>query len=124
MAWLAVTDPRLLFGLPWINDISQEAQRYRLPTLIGDPKADAAQLAAIAPPELASRIKAPVLLAYGGKDTRVPIEHGERMRDALRKAGNEPEWVVYPDEWHGWFKAENRYDFARRLEAFLARHLK
>lgn len=124
VAWVGVTDPRLLFGLPWINDISQEARQYSLPTLIGDPKADAAKLAAVAPVELAGRIKAPVLLAYGGKDTRVPIEHGERMRDALRKAGNEPEWVVYPDEPHGWFKAANRYDFARRMEAFLARHLK
>lgn len=123
-AWVAVTDPRLLFGLPWVNDISQEARRHSLPVLIGDPKADADRLAAVAPLELADRIKAPVLLAYGREDTRVPVEHGERMRDALRKAGNEPQWVLYPDEWHGWFKAETRYDFARRLESFLASSLK
>lgn len=123
-AWVAVTDPRLLFGLPWINDISQEARRHSLPVLIGDPKADADRLAAVAPLELASQIKAPVLLAYGREDTRVPLEHGERMRDAMRKAGREPQWVVYPDEWHGWFKAETRYDFARRLEAFLGANLK
>ena len=48
----------------------------------------------------------------------------ERMRAALRDAGQPPEWVLYPGEAHGWLKAETRYDFARRLEAFLARHLK
>lgn len=124
IAWAAVTDPRLLFEPSWMNDISREAQRYGMPVVIGDPVADAAALAAIAPTEQAARIKAPVLLAFGGQDTRVPLEHGDRMRAALRKAGQEPEWVVYPEEWHGWYKAETRYDFARRMENFLAKHLK
>jgi dipeptidyl aminopeptidase/acylaminoacyl peptidase len=124
VAWVAVTDPRLLFANSWRNDISAEARRYGLPTLVGDPAADAAALAAVTPVELASRIKAPLMLAFGGEDRRVPIEHGQRMRAALRDAGQEPEWVLYPGEAHGWLKAETRYDFARRLETFLARHLK
>lgn len=124
VAWVGVTDPRLMFGLPWVNDISEEGRLYQLPTLLGDPVADAAALADVAPVELADRIKAPLLLAYGGADTRVPLEHGERMRAALRAAGQDPQWVVYRDEWHGWLKPENRFDFARRMEAFLARHLK
>lgn len=124
VAWVAVTDPRLLFQDSWRNDIPAEARRYGLPTLIGDPVADAAALAAVTPVELASRIKAPLMLAFGGEDRRVPIEHGQRMRAALREAGQPPEWVLYPGEAHGWLKAETRYDFARRLEAFLARHLK
>lgn len=124
VAWAGVTDPRLMFGLHWINDISQEHQRHSLPAMLGDPKADAAQLAATAPVDLAGRIKAPVLLAHGARDSRVPLEHGERMRDALREAGNPPEWVLYPDEAHGWFKEGTRIDFARRMEAFLAQHLK
>ena len=32
--------------------------------------------------------------------------------------------ILYDAEGHGWIKPENRYDFARRMEAFLARHLK
>jgi dipeptidyl aminopeptidase/acylaminoacyl peptidase len=74
--------------------------------------------------EQAARIKAPLLLAYGTHDRRVPIEHGTRMRDALRAAGQEPEWVTYGGEGHGWLRLENRVDFANRLEGFLARHLK
>ena len=52
------------------------------------------------------------------------LEHGTRMRDVLRDAGHPPEWVVYPEKWHGWHKVESRYDFARRVGAFLAKHLR
>lgn len=124
IAWAAVTDPRLLFEDSWRNDIPAEWRRHGLPILIGDPVADAAMLTAATPVEQASRIRAPVMLAFGFEDRRVPIEHGERMRAALRKTGQEPEWVLYPGEGHGWLKPENRYDFARRMETFLARHLK
>ena len=124
VAWVAVTDPRLMFEESWRNDMSAEARNHGLPRLIGDPVADAAALAAAAPVEHAARIKAPVLLAFGGEDRRVPIEHGRRMRSALRDAGQEPEWILYPGEGHGWLKPANRYDFARRMENFLARHLK
>jgi len=72
----------------------------------------------------ADKIRAPLLLGYGGEDRRVPIVHGERMREALRKAGRDPEYVVYLDEGHSWVRLENRVDFAQRLERFLALHLK
>lgn len=123
-AWVAVSDPRLMYELDGVSDISDMAKQYGYPTLIGDPVKDREALAAVAPVELASRIKAPLLLAYGARDVRVPLEHGDRMRAALRAAGNDPEWVLYPDEGHGWFLVANRVDFAERLERFLARHLK
>ena len=123
VAWVAVTDPRLRFELGWVSDLDEEWKGYGLPALLGDPVADAAALKAIAPVELAARIKAPLLLAFGRQDRRVPIEHGDRMRAALRAAGMEPEWVTYPGEGHGWLQVENRVDFAQRLERFLARHL-
>ena len=34
-----------------------------------------------------------------------------------------PEWITYPDEGHGFSKREDLFDFARRLDAFLAKHL-
>jgi dipeptidyl aminopeptidase/acylaminoacyl peptidase len=85
---------------------------------------DAAMLDSVSPVLLADRIKAPLLLAYGGEDRRVPLVHGTRMRDALTAAGRPPQWVVYSDEGHGWYKLENQLDFARRMEDFLARHLR
>lgn len=123
VAWVAVTDPRLMFELGSLSDISEYAKKFGLTRMLGDPVADAAALKATAPVELAARIKAPLLLAYGQVDRRVPIEHGLRMRDALRAAGNEPEWVTYADEGHGWLRVESRIDFAKRMERFLAKHL-
>ena len=123
-AWVAVSDPRLMFEWSSISDQSDEIRGYTYPKLIGDPVSDAAQLRDTAPVEQAARIKAPVLLAMGGEDRRVPLVHGQRMRDALKAAGNPPEWVVYDDEGHGWLKVANRIDFALRLERFLAHYLK
>jgi dienelactone hydrolase len=125
VAWAGVTDPRLLFKWGYSYDMHTEHREHTLPRLIGDPDnpADRAMLDAHTPLLLAERIKAPVLLAYGSDDRRVPLVHGTRMRDALAAAGRPPEWVLYPGEGHGWFKQETRVDFARRMEAFLARHL-
>ncbi|MDO9075624.1 MAG: prolyl oligopeptidase family serine peptidase [Rubrivivax sp.] len=122
VASFAVSDPMLMFTVHW-SDISSQAKNYSYKETIGDPVADAAMLAANSPLAQAARIKAPVLLAYGGRDRRVPIVHGERMRDALTKAGNPPEWVVYDDEYHGFRFEETRVDFWKRTETFLGKHL-
>ncbi len=125
VAWAAVTDPFLfLEGSWWVrDDVSSEGRRYSLPELVGDVQRDAEMLRAVSPLEQAARIRAPVLLAFGERDLRVPIQHGERLRAAMRKAGNDPQWVSYADEAHGWRKPENQIDFARRVERFLAEHL-
>jgi acetyl esterase/lipase len=125
VAWVAVTDPFLfLEGSFWINDdISSAGRRHTLPELVGDPKADAEMLTAVSPLAQAARIRAPLLLAFGESDLRVPLAHGRRLREALREAGREPDWVTYPNEGHGWRLPETRTDFAQRVEAFLARHL-
>lgn len=123
VAWAAVTDPILRYTLAW-SDLDEEGRNFSLPELMGDPVKDEAMLIANSPLRQAAKLKVPVLLAHGGEDTRVPVTHAEKMRAALTEAGNKPEWVTYPDEWHGWLKPQNRFDFARRMEAFLARHLK
>nr|WP_312519651.1 prolyl oligopeptidase family serine peptidase [Massilia sp.] len=123
VAWVGVSDPRLLYSVFW-SDISDVSKTYSMPQLIGDPNKDAALLSANAPLEHAAQIKVPVLLAYGARDRRVPLAHGERMRAALSNAGNPPEWVVYDDEGHGWRRTANQLDFWRRVEQFLAKHLR
>lgn len=122
VAWVAVSDPRLMFEESWQNDIDRQAH-FSMRQLIGDPVQDAALLKSAAPVERAAEIKIPVLLAYGSEDVRVPLEHGSKMRAALRAAGREPEYVVYSGEGHGFLKLENRVDFYTRMEKFLARHI-
>ena len=124
-AWVAVTDLELLLkGSWWVDDdTSGEARKYRLPDMIGDPEKDAAMIAAHSPVRQAARIKAPVLLAFGEADRRVPLAHGKRMRDALREAGNEPVWLTYADEGHSFGMVKNRVDLFERIAAFLDKHL-
>ncbi|NBS46915.1 MAG: S9 family peptidase, partial [Betaproteobacteria bacterium] len=70
-----------------------------------------------------ARIRAPLLLAYGEADLRVPLEHGQRLRAAMTAAGNPPTWISYPNEGHSWRKVATRVDFAKRVEQFLQTHL-
>lgn len=122
VAWVAVTDIGLLYSLRW-SDLSDAWKEYGMPVLIGDPVKDAAQFEATSPLKQAARVTQPLLLAFGGEDRRVPREHGTRFRDAVRLSNPQVEWIEYPDEGHGWFKPENRYDFWDRVEKFLAKQL-
>ncbi len=125
IAEMAVTDlVRLVEGSWWWrDDISEEGRRYDLPLMVGDSKADLEMLRQNSPVLQAARIRAPVLLVHGSLDQRVPVVHARDMRKALREAGQEPEWLLFDGEGHGWRKPENQLTRARRVEAFLARHL-
>ena len=125
-AWVAVTDPFLfLEGSWWVaDDVSSQGRRFSLPQMVGDAEKDREMLRAHSPVAQAARIQRPVQLVWGGEDLRVPIAHGKRLRDAMQQTGQPPEWIVYDDEAHGIRKTENMVDFARKLENFLARHLR
>jgi dipeptidyl aminopeptidase/acylaminoacyl peptidase len=123
--WLGVTDINLLYTGTWIDDsdLSDDYKRVGMPVLIGDPVADAAQLKATSPLEQAARIKQPLLLAYGGADRRVPLFHGKRFRDAVKRTNANLEWIEYAEEGHGWAVVDNRVDFWTRVEKFLDKHI-
>ena len=117
-----VTDIDLMYDIVW-SDLSEEWKQYGMPLLVGDRKADAEQLRAASPLQQAGRIKVPLLLAHGAQDRRVPLEHGKKFRAEAEKAGVQVEWVVYPEEQHGFRQTANEADFWKRVEAFLARSL-
>jgi dipeptidyl aminopeptidase/acylaminoacyl peptidase len=125
VAWVAVTDPFLLLSGSWwvTDDTSDSTRRHLLPEMVGDAVKDKAMLLDNSPVEQAASIKAPLLLGFGSSDLRVPLQHGKRLRDALQRAGNDPEWVVYDGEGHGWRLPATNTDFALRMERFLAKHL-
>jgi len=124
-AWVAVTDLMLFLEGGWFvsDDIGDVGRRHGLPERVGHADHDSTMLLANSPVAQAHRISAPLQLIWGSQDLRVPIAHGERLRSAMKKAGREPEWVVYAGEAHGWRKLENKVDMALKFEAFLARHL-
>ena len=126
VAFVAVSDLDLLFDVNW-SDTNRD-DRYGASTnfyrrTIGDPDRDRAKLREVSPLYHAERIQAPLLLAYGAADVRVPLIHGNRMRSALDKYNKPYEWVVYDDEGHGFNLDANKFDFYRRVDAFLAKNL-
>ena len=124
VSWVGVTDLDLLYDPAnrW-SDIGSTWREYGLPVLVGDPQKDAKQLAETSPVRIASKIKRPLLMAYGLEDRRVPIFHGTRMREALREHNADVEWLEYRDEGHGFFLEANELDFWTKVERFLAKHL-
>ncbi|MBQ5947856.1 S9 family peptidase [Massilia sp. ST3] len=122
---VGVTDIGLLFDNGWSfeSDLPEEWKVYGMPVMIGDQVKDAAQFKATSPIQQAARIAQPLLLAYGGVDRRVPINHGTQFRDAVMRTNKQVEWIEYPEEGHGWSKPENQVDFWTRVERFLDKHI-
>jgi dipeptidyl aminopeptidase/acylaminoacyl peptidase len=120
--WVGVTDIDLMYSVHW-SDSSDVYKRYGMPVLVAEREKDAAQIKATSPVQLAAKIRQPLLLAYGGQDVRVPIRHGTEFRDAVMKTNPDVEWVVYPDEGHGWREFKNNVDFWTRVEKFLAKNI-
>ena len=121
--WVGVTDINLMYSIHW-SDTSEEAKGYSMPLLIGDQVTDAQQLKETSPLEQAAKVRRPLLMAYGGVDRRVPIEHGKQFRDAVSRTNKDVEWIAYLDEGHGWRMLETQVDFWTRVEKFLERHLR
>lgn len=123
--WVGVTDIKLLFTGDWtgLSDLGDDWKDYGMPIMIGDLVKDAAQLSATSPLEQAARVNKPLLMAYGGADVRVPQYHGRKFYEAVKDTNSNVEYVVYPEEGHGWALPKNRIDFWTRVEKFLDRNI-
>jgi dipeptidyl aminopeptidase/acylaminoacyl peptidase len=107
--------------------------RYETGNLAGLPKsdsdftdqdrADIEFLRSRSPLYSADAIHIPMLIGQGANDVRVKQAESEQVVKALTARGIEVEYAFYPDEGHGLSKPENRIDFYRRADAFLARIL-
>jgi carboxymethylenebutenolidase len=55
------------------------------------------------PVDIAANLQVPVLGLYGGKDTGIPLDTVEQMRDKLKSSPSKSEIIVYPDAPHAFF---------------------
>ena len=92
-------------------------------TRVGNPETDAGFLWSRSPLSRAASIRTPLLIAQGANDPRVKQAESEQIVAALREAGIDYEYMLFPDEGHGFAKPENRLRFYAEAERFLARHL-
>lgn len=90
---------------------------------VGNPETDAEQLDATSPALHADKICVPLFIAQGANDPRVNKAESDQMVEALKKRGIEVEYMVKDNEGHGFHNQENRFDFYRAMEAFLAKYL-
>ena len=123
--YVGVTDLPLRITASWADSFGSDSASYAFKYQYGelDNPADRKRLDETSPVNLASRIKVPVLMAYGGSDVRVIPEHGTRMRDAMVRVGQKPEWIIVDDEGHGYRKLENQVMFYGAMEKFLEKNL-
>src|SRR6266571_3493873 len=96
------------------------AQLYRR---VGNPETDQDFLWSRSPLSRAHDIRIPLLIAQGANDPRVKQAESEQIVAALQEAGIEHEYMLFPDEGHGFAKPENRMKFYTAAERFLARYL-
>jgi dipeptidyl aminopeptidase/acylaminoacyl peptidase len=90
---------------------------------VGDPEKDVEFLWSRSPLSRADQISIPLLIAQGANDPRVKQAESEQIVAALKEAGIEHEYMLFPDEGHGFAKPENRMIFYAAAEKFLAHHL-
>ena len=133
MAAMAFTDEFKLginiFGVTnWVRTLESippwwEAFRESLYAELGDPAVDGERLRRISPLFHGDKVKKPVLVVQGANDPRVLQVESDEMVAAIR-ANNVPvEYVLFPDEGHGFLKKSNRITAQQAYLKFLQQYL-
>lgn len=71
----------------------------------------------------AKNIRAPLMVVQGANDPRVKKTESDQIVVALRDLGRPVEYMVAPDEGHGFLGKENRLAFYTAQEKFFAKYL-
>ncbi|RPH54369.1 MAG: S9 family peptidase, partial [Lysobacterales bacterium] len=101
---------------PWMGAIS--SGEY------GDPKTQADLLKRLSPIHKLDRVSAAMLVMHGANDTNVPLVEAQQVVDTLKKNGRDVEFLLFPDEGHGWRKIANRVKSTLTMADFFRRHLR
>ncbi len=90
---------------------------------VGNPDTEEEFLKSRSPLFKVDQIKIPMLIAQGANDPRVKQAESEQIVAAMKSKGIDYEYMLFPDEGHGFAKPENRLKFYAAAEKFLAKHL-
>ena len=90
---------------------------------VGNPETEEEFLKSRSPLFRVEQIKIPMLIAQGANDPRVKQAESEQIVAAMKEKGIDHEYLLFPDEGHGFAKPENRLKFYAAAERFLAKHL-
>jgi dipeptidyl aminopeptidase/acylaminoacyl peptidase len=101
-----------------------EAFREALYDEMGDPATDAERHHRISPLFHAQNIRRPLLVIQGANDPRVLQVESDELVAAVRANDVPVEYVVFPDEGHGFLRKENRITAQEAYLRFLEQHLR
>ena len=119
-----------LFGVAnWIRTLESipswwESQRLALYVEMGDPVKDRKMLEEVSPLLHADLIRKPLLVLQGANDPRVLKVESDEVVAAVKKNGVTAEYIVFPDEGHGFTKKANQITGYTAVLRFLDQHLK
>jgi dipeptidyl aminopeptidase/acylaminoacyl peptidase len=101
---------------PWMAAISKIEY--------GDPEKEAAMLRDLSPIHRVDKVAAPTIVLHGANDTNVPIVEAEQVVESLKKRGVPVEYVLFPDEGHGFRKTPNRIRSTIAIVRWFEKYLK
>jgi len=101
---------------PWMAAISK--------TEYGDPDTQVDLLRRLSPIHKVDRVTAPTIVLHGANDTNVPVVEAEQVVESLKKRSVPVEYVLFPDEGHGWRKTANRIRSAVAVTRWFEKYLR
>lgn len=120
-----------IFGVTnWLRTLKSippywESFRKALYTELGDPNtADSVRLRKISPLFHAKNVTKPLMVLQGANDPRVLQVESDEIVEAVKKNGVPVEYVIFPDEGHGFRKKENEIKGYGQVLTFLDKYLK
>lgn len=120
-----------IFGVTnWLRTLKSippywESFRKALYAELGDPyTADSTHLYNISPLFHAKNIKNPIMVLQGANDVRVLQAESDEIVDAAKKNNVPVEYIIFPDEGHGFIKKENEIKGYGQILVFLDKYLK
>jgi dipeptidyl aminopeptidase/acylaminoacyl peptidase len=124
-AGVAIVAPSNLMTL--LNAIPPywEAGRKQMYARMADPGTEAgrAELARMSPLSAADKIKTPLLIVQGANDPRVNKAEADQIVVALRDRNYPVQYLLAPDEGHGFARPVNNMAMLAASEKFLSTHL-
>lgn len=120
-----------IFGVTnWLRTLKSippwwESARKALYDELGDPNTrDSVHLYEISPLFHAHQVKNPVMVLQGANDPRVLQVESDEIVAAVKNNNVPVEYIVFPDEGHGFIKKENEIQGYGQILNFLNTHLK
>ncbi|MEM1248186.1 MAG: S9 family peptidase [Acidobacteriota bacterium] len=101
---------------PWMAAISG--------TEYGDPKTQKDLLKKLSPIYKLKQVKTPLLVLHGANDTNVPVVEADQVVETLRKRRVPVDYILFPDEGHGFRKEVNRLRSTTATVDWFAKYLK